>query len=173
MTSVSYWPHPAITLETNMKNNDILRGLRYALNMSDTSVCKMMALTGLQQDKQNIIAMMKKDDEPGFVECSDETLLAYLDGLIIDRRGPAPASAGDATMRQFLDNNVVLRKLRIALELKDDDIMAIMELAGFCASKPEINALFRKPDHKNFRACGDQFLRNFLKGLSLKIRNQD
>jgi uncharacterized protein YehS (DUF1456 family) len=69
-----------------------------------------------------------------------------------------------------ITNNLVLKKLRVAFELKDADMHQIFQDAGFPVSKPELSALFRQPDHKNFRLCGDQMLRNFLKGLTLGIR---
>ena len=67
-------------------------------------------------------------------------------------------------------NTIIFRKLRIALDLKDDDILEILALAPFAMSKPELSALFRKAGHKHYRACKDQILRNFLKGLQHKYR---
>ena len=64
----------------------------------------------------------------------------------------------------------VLKKLRVAFQLKDVDMHEIFAAAGFPLSKPELSALFRQPDHKNYRACGDQLLRNFLKGLTARVR---
>ena len=64
----------------------------------------------------------------------------------------------------------VLKKLRVAFQLKDVDMHAIFAAAGFPLSKPELSALFRQPDHKNYRACGDQLLRNVLKGLTARVR---
>ena len=69
-----------------------------------------------------------------------------------------------------ITNNLVLKKLRVAFQLKDVDMHAIFAEAGFPLSKPELSALFRQPDHKNYRACGDQLLRNFLKGLTARLR---
>jgi len=65
----------------------------------------------------------------------------------------------------MLTNNDILKKLRVALELKDDDIVHILKLAEFEVTKSELAALFRKPDHPNYKECGDQLLRNFLNGL--------
>jgi uncharacterized protein YehS (DUF1456 family) len=63
-----------------------------------------------------------------------------------------------------------LRKLKIALNFKDDDMIAALELAGVKMSKHELSAFFRKPDHKHYRTCQNQVMRNFLKGLQLKFR---
>lgn len=71
-----------------------------------------------------------------------------------------------------MTNNDILKKLRIALELKDTDIIAILKLADFDISKPELSALFRKEDHKNYKECGDQLLRRFLNGLIIRNRGK-
>lgn len=69
-----------------------------------------------------------------------------------------------------MTNNDIMKKLRVALQLRDDDIVKIMELVDFKVSKSEINALFRKEGHPNYMECGDQFLRNFLNGLVIHLR---
>jgi uncharacterized protein YehS (DUF1456 family) len=71
---------------------------------------------------------------------------------------------------QRLTNNAILKKLRIALQLKEDDMVGILKLAGVDISTSELTALFRKEGHRNYKECGDQFLRNFLKGLTLRYR---
>ncbi len=65
----------------------------------------------------------------------------------------------------MLTNNDILKKIRVALELRDDDIIEILKLNDFEITKSELNALFRKEDHPNYVPCGDQLLRNFLNGL--------
>ncbi|HQV00033.1 MAG: DUF1456 family protein [Bacteroidia bacterium] len=65
----------------------------------------------------------------------------------------------------MLTNNDILKKLRVALALKDDDIIAILNLVDFKITKSELGAIFRKDDHPNYMPCGDQLLRNFLNGL--------
>ena len=70
----------------------------------------------------------------------------------------------------MLSNNDILKKLRVALELKDEDVVKILKLVDFDISKSELNALYRKPDHPNFKECGDQLLRNFLNGLVIYKR---
>lgn len=70
----------------------------------------------------------------------------------------------------MLSNNDILKKLRVALELKDEDVVKILKLVDFDISKSELNALYRKPDHPNYKACGDQLLRNFLNGLIIYKR---
>lgn len=69
-----------------------------------------------------------------------------------------------------MSNNDVMKKLRVALELRDDDIVEILKLADFAVTKTELSAIFRKEDHPNFKPCGDQLLRNFLNGLVIYKR---
>ncbi|MBT6326681.1 MAG: DUF1456 family protein [Bdellovibrionales bacterium] len=69
-----------------------------------------------------------------------------------------------------LTNNDILKKLRVALAYRDDDIIEVLKLVDFNISKSELSALFRKDDHEKYMECGDQILRNFLNGLVLKLR---
>ncbi|MDR3412592.1 MAG: DUF1456 family protein [Formivibrio sp.] len=149
-----------------------MRSLRYAMDISDTAIAQIIKLSGGNTEKSDIINMMKKEEEDGYLPCDDILLSYFLDGLIIQKRGPKPAdSDGGKPADPRLDNNVILKKLRVAFVLKEEDIEAIMALAAFSVSKPEISAIFRKHGHKNYRPCGDQFLRYFLKGLALKLRS--
>jgi Uncharacterized protein conserved in bacteria len=91
---------------------------------------------------------------------------------VVDRRG-RDESRPPRPLEKHVTNNVVLKKLRVAFELKDVDMHQILAAAGFPISKPEMSALFRQSGHKNFRPCGDQLLRNFLKGLTLRLRGGD
>ncbi|MFC6840457.1 DUF1456 family protein [Xanthomonas theicola] len=154
-----------------MINNDVLRSIRYMLDLSDQKIVEIAQLAdpALPIDKSQVPAYLKKEDEDGFVECSDQVLAHVLDGLVVHSRGRderLPARAVETRVT----NNVVLKKLRVAFQLKDVDMHQIFDAAGFPVSKPELSALFRQPEHKNFRLCGDQLLRNFLKGLTLRIR---
>ncbi len=154
-----------------MINNDVLRSIRYTLDLSDAKVVEIMQLASGSIEPADLAAFLKKEDEEGFVECDDAAMLAFLDGLITHRRGKLEAKPGQEKKPESrLTNNIILKKLRVAFELKDDDMHQILEQAGFAVSKPELSALFRAKGHKNYRACGDQLLRNFLKGLTMRIR---
>ncbi|UUC48886.1 DUF1456 family protein [Pseudomonas citronellolis] len=152
-----------------MLNNDILRSLRYSLDIADREVTAIAGLAGLTLDEAEVAALLAREDEPGYRECPDEVLARFLDGLIIHRRGrddsrPLPP------LELPLTNNLVLKKLRVAFELRDHDLLAILDYAGLVMTKGELNALFRAPGHGNYRPCGDQLLRNFLKGLAQRDR---
>lgn len=69
-----------------------------------------------------------------------------------------------------MSNNDIMKKLRVALKLRDEEIVAICALVDFKISKSELGAIFRNEDHPNFKPCGDQFLRNFLNGLVIHMR---
>ncbi|WP_269533239.1 DUF1456 family protein [Chitinimonas sp. BJYL2] len=152
-----------------MINNDILRSLRYMLDISDTRIAAITKLANYEVDKTAVIAYLKKDEEEGYLDCPDEMLAHFLDGLIVHKRG-RDENRPLQPVQLPLYNNMVLKKLRVAFELKEEDMLSILDKAGFAVSKPELSAFFRNPDHKNYRRCGDQFMRNFLKGLTLRIR---
>lgn len=154
-----------------MLNNDTLRSIRYMLDLGDVHVVDILALTGYKATREEVETWLTKEDEPGFAPMPDVAMAHFLDGLIVHRRG-RDDSQPPRPVDPKVNNNVVLKKLRVAFELKEDDILAIMGEVGFSASKGEINALFRQPKHSNFRLCGDQFLRNFLKGLTARLRGR-
>lgn len=152
-----------------MINNTVLRSIRYMLDLSDAEMVEIVKLVGLKVSIADMVSWLKKDNDPAYKECSDTVMVHFLNGLILFRRGkdenfPLPSQETKIT------NNIVLKKLRVAFELKDTDMLDIYQLVDFRISKPELSAIFRKPGHKNYRECGDQILRNFLKGLTLRLR---
>lgn len=156
-----------------MINNDVLRSIRYMLDLGDGKVVAIAKLADpmLPFEKEEVRDFVRREDDPGYVACSDRVLAHFLDGLVIHCRGRND-SLPPRPVATRISNNLVLKKLRVAFELKDVDLHAIFAAAGFPISKPELSALFRQPDHHNYRACGDQLLRNFLKGLTLRIRGE-
>jgi uncharacterized protein YehS (DUF1456 family) len=154
-----------------MINNDVLRSIRYMLDLGDDKVAGIARLPdpAFVIDRDEVRAFLLRDDEPGYLDCSDAALAHFLDGLILHRRG-RDESLPPRAVEKRIGNNVVLKKLRVAFELRDADMHRVFADAGFPVSKPELSALFRQPGHKNFRRCGDQLLRNFLKGLTLRLR---
>jgi uncharacterized protein YehS (DUF1456 family) len=150
-----------------MLNNDVMRSLRYILNVDDAKIAEITRLTGCEIPDSEAVAYLKKEDEEGFKPCGDRIMAHFLDGLVIYKRGK-DESRPTPPIELPVTNNMVLKKLRVAFELKEDDIHAILKAADFPVSKPELSALFRKVGHSNYRVCGDQLLRNFLKGLALR-----
>lgn len=149
-----------------MTNNDTLRRLRYALNIDDTKTAEIIALTGRATTPGEVANWLKREDETGYVDLPHETLCRFLDGLIISKRGPHPSGSIPKPL-DFLPNNEILKKLRIALNLKEDDVLAVFRKAGFVVTKAELGSFFRKPGHRNYRKCPEQVLRKFIQGLSI------
>ena len=154
-----------------MLHNDILRAIRYMLDLGDAKVVEIVKLAdpAYLLEKEDVQAMLLREDEPGYQACSTTMLARFLDGLVVYRRGRDESHAPRPPEKR-ITNNVVLKKLRVAFELKDVDMHEIFGSVGLPVSKPELSALFRQPEHKNFRACGDQVLRNFMKGLTVRLR---
>ncbi|NCD35196.1 MAG: DUF1456 family protein [Spartobacteria bacterium] len=149
-----------------MTNNDILRGIHHALGMPKAEIIQILALSGWNMTESDLCLFLKKEKDPGFVDCPDILLDAFLNGLIVSKRGPREYFEET----ESLNNNQILRKLRIALQLKDTDIVFILEKGGMHVSKSELSALFRKPAHRNYKCCQDQLLRKFLIGLRVTSR---
>ncbi|UVL62877.1 DUF1456 family protein [Pseudomonas sp. B21-012] len=152
-----------------MIHNDVLRSLRYLLDVNDAKLTDIIKLSGFEVSTADIATYLKKEEEEGFVRCPDEVIAHFLDGLVIFKRGKDD-SRPPLPVELPVTNNIVMKKLRVAFELKEDDLHAILKAADFPVSKPELSALFRKVGHNNYRPCGDQLLRNFLKGLTLRVR---
>ncbi|MCI5139550.1 MAG: DUF1456 family protein [Candidatus Electrothrix sp. AR1] len=151
-----------------MTNNDILRRIRYTFSFNDSRIIALFAAGGQQVTRGQISDWLKKEDDPAFQTCNDKQMATFLNGFINYKRGKKEGPQPQPEKR--LTNNIILLKLKIALNLKAEDILKIMELAEFPMGKPELSAFFRKPSHTHYRACKDQILRNFLKGMQLQYR---
>ena len=151
-----------------MTNNDILRRIRYIFDFNDTKMINIFGLADLKVSRDQVSDWLKKDDDAAYTACSDTTLATFLNGLIIHKRGKKDGPQPKPEKK--LNNNIIFRKLKIALNLKEEDTLAILELANLRISKHELSAFFRRADHKHYHTCKDQILRNFLQGLQLKYR---
>lgn len=154
-----------------MTNNDVLRRIRYIFDFNDAKMIAIFGAADLGVTREQISDWLKKDDDPAYKECSDTELAVFLNGLINDRRGKKEGAQPEPEKR--LTNNIIFRKLKIAMDYKDDDILETMLLADFRISRHELSAFFRKKDHKHYRECKDQILRSFLKGLQIKFRGEE
>lgn len=151
-----------------MTNNDILRRVRYIFDFSDSEMIQIFALADCEVTRAEVSDWLKKDDDESFVSLHDKNLAIFLNGFINKKRGKKEGP--QAIPEKKLNNNLILRKLKIALTLKDEDIQELIGMAGMRVSKHEINAFFRNPNHMHYRECKDQFLRNFLQGLQIKAQ---
>jgi len=152
-----------------MTNNDVLRRIRYTFNIDDTKMIAIFELGGLEVSRAEISDWLKKEDDPDYKQCADVQLATFLNGLIVDKRGKNDGPQPVPETR--LTNNIIFRKLKIALNLQADEVLKLVEQADFKLSKHELSAFFRKPEHKHYRECKDQVLRYFLKGVQLKYRS--
>ena len=156
-----------------MTNNDFLRRLRCALNIKDNVMVQIFKKGNIVLTREDVIDYLKKDIDEGFKKLNNNDLIAFLDGLIIQKRGKredgTPIPQVKVTKNNL--NNILLRKLRIALSFKSYDMIKIFKLGGVEISEGELSALFRSEDHKNYKECGDKYIRVFLKGLTEFYRN--
>lgn len=175
-----------------MDNNDILRRLRYALDIRDIDMIEIFKLGGLKVTREELLKVLhnpQKDRDgktgiatpnaeaiPYVKECSNHMLESFLNGFIIFKRGKQDNKSDGSEKNDFLItnnksvNNVMLKKLKIALTLTSEDILDIFKSAGINLSNGELSALLRREGHRNYKPCGDRYARNFLKGLTEKYR---
>jgi len=153
-----------------MTNNDVLRRIRYIFDFGDDKMMSLFAQAECEVTREQVSNWLKKEDQDDYQVLNDSRLATFLNGLINDRRGKKEGA--QPVTETKLTNNIIFRKLKIALDLRDDDILAIMKLVDLRMSRHELSAFFRKVGHKHYRECKDQILRNFMKGLQVKYRGE-
>ncbi|ERJ11357.1 YehS family protein [Haloplasma contractile] len=168
-----------------MDNNDRLIRLRYALDIKDDEMTNIFKLGGTnvtEADVKKILSKESYEDEDyirentDFIRCTNEMLDSFLNGFITYKRGkqedkpgkPKPAPLTITDDRHV--NNVLLKKLKIALKLTSDDMHELFKKAGIEITNSELTAVLRREGQRNYKACGDRYARNFLKGLTIKYR---
>jgi len=151
-----------------MNNNDVLRRVRYTFDFDDSKMIALFGLADMEVTRAQVSDWLKKDEDPDFQKLNDRELAIFLNGLINDKRGKKDGPQPEPESR--LSNNIVFRKLKIALNLQADEVLKLVNQGDFNISKHELSAFFRKPGNRHYRDCKDQVLRNFLKGVQLKHR---
>ena len=146
-----------------ISTNEILYRIQKALNLSMEDMLEAYKLEGYKMDGVHLDALLKRRQETGFELCSYEELGLFLDGLVTLKRGPSPKKDDNQVVE--LTNNLILKKLRIALELKEAETEIIFGLAEVELTKQQLASLFRKESHKNFKPCSGELLMSFLEGL--------
>lgn len=154
-----------------MTNNDILRRLRYTFDFDDSKMIAIFGQADHSVTRQQVSDWLKKEDDPDYQSLSDFLFATFLNGLINDMRGKKEGPPAIAEER--LNNNIIFRKLKIAVDLQAEEVLDVIAMGGIHISKHELSAFFRKPGHKHYRECKDQVLRSFLKGLQLATRPDD
>ncbi|MCO1603370.1 DUF1456 family protein [Desulfosporosinus nitroreducens] len=174
-----------------MDNNDILIRLRYALNIRDIDMVKIFKLGDVELTVEEVRKLLIKskdtyrynnavddydeiEEKEENIKCNNRMLESFLNGLIIFKRGkqdPKPGQPEIPVLKNSENpNNMMLKKLKIALSLTSDDMLDILKETGVILTKGELSALFRKEGHKHYKECGDKYARNFIKGLAIKNR---
>jgi len=152
-----------------MTNNDILRRIRYIFDFTDSKMIEIFAHAEKKTTRAEISDWLKREEDPAYRVCYDDELAVFLNGLIIERRGKRDGPQPEPEKK--LNNNLIFKKLKIAFDLKAEDVVGVLDSVDLRVSKYELSAFLRKPEHKHFRLMRDQFLRNFLKGLQLEYRD--
>ncbi len=149
-----------------MNNNDVLRRLRYTFNYNDKQMIALFSSAGAIVTREQVSQWLKKDDDEDFVRCFDVHLATFLNGFINEKRGKKEGV--QAIPEKRLTNNIILTKLKIALNLKAEELIELLDTVDFRLNKPELSAFSRKTDHKHYRECKDQVLRNLLQAIDKK-----
>ncbi len=147
-----------------MQINDILFKLKKALSLSQEDIIKAYALADYEMTKERLESILKRRQDRGYQEATYEELGVFLDGLVLLKRGSSDKVANE-NEPIALTNNLILKKVRVAMELKEPELLILFALAEVELSKRQIGALFRKEGTKNFKACSDEVLMAFLEGL--------
>ncbi|UOY91739.1 DUF1456 family protein [Ectobacillus sp. JY-23] len=165
----------------SMTNNDILIRLRYALDIKDKDMIEIFKLGGVSVTREELPKILTKvkddyydeiENDEDIIKCNDKMLESFLNGFITFKRGKQDLKPGQPAPQPEKEsvNNMLLKKVKIALSLTTEDMLDIWDSVGITVSKGELGALLRKKGHKNYKECGDKFARNFLKGLAVKYR---
>ncbi|MBC2850069.1 MULTISPECIES: DUF1456 family protein [unclassified Cetobacterium] len=160
-----------------MTNNDVLRRVRYALRINDKAMLEIFKLGGMQVTLEELVGLLSKPEDEAFKNCNNKTLDAFLTGLITYKRGPQKPTPGAKPAEEVSNsaknlNNLILRKLKIALAFRSEDMIDAFKTGGVNMSESELSAIFRRPDHKNYREAGDKYVRVFIKGITELFRGE-
>jgi len=147
-----------------LNTNDILYKIKTALSLDNQTMIEAYSLAGYTMQPEHLDHLLKRQQDEGFELCSYEELGLFLDGLVLLKRGPSPKKSDENRVIE-LTNNLILKKLRVALKLKEPETEIIFGLGEAELSKQQLSSLFRKEGHKNFKECPDEILIAFLNGL--------
>jgi len=147
-----------------MKINDILYKIKKALSLENSQLIEAYKLADYEMKEERLEAILKRRLDKGYEEATYEELGVFLDGLVLLKRGPSDKVA-DENEAVALTNNLILKKIRVAMNLKEPELVILFALAEVELTKRQIGSLFRKEGGKNFKVCSDELLEAFLEGL--------
>ncbi|WP_434566028.1 DUF1456 family protein [Vibrio chagasii] len=151
-----------------MTNNEILRRIQHALNLKNAQIIKAIEQADVTVAHDQVINWLKADNDKSCSKMKDKELAVFLNGFINLKRGKKEGAQPKPEVA--LTNNMIFMKLRIALNMKSEDVLDVLEVVGISLSKYEIGAYFRKPENKNYKVCEDQLLCDFLNGVQFTNR---
>ncbi|PMH73284.1 DUF1456 family protein [Vibrio cyclitrophicus] len=151
-----------------MTNNEILRRIQHALNLKNAQIIKAIEQADVTVAHDQVINWLKDDNDKSCSKMKDKELAVLLNGFINLKRGKKEGEQPKPEVA--LTNNMIFMKLRIALNMKAEDVLDVLEVVGISLSKYEIGAYFRKPENKNYKVCEDQLLCDFLNGVQFTNR---
>lgn len=154
-----------------MNNNDILKRIRYTLDLNDASMIEIFGLGDYTAKRSEVSDWLKKEEDPLYMELTDQLLATFLNGLIIHKRGKREGV--QMVSEKELSNNAILRKIKIAFDLKTDDIIDLFKSVNKKISPHELSAFLRSPEQKQYRPCNDQYLRHLIHGLQVRYRKNE
>ena len=177
-----------------INNNDLLIRLRYALDLKESDMVEIFKLGGSTYTREEVrrILINPQKEESATKEvlvCDNHMLETFLNGLITFKRGAKDTKLADAagenteivtektnqaySIKSNKDvYNVMLKKLKIALSLTGEEMLAIFQLASLTLSNSELSAVLRRQGQRNYKECGERYAKNFLKGLAIKYRGK-
>jgi uncharacterized protein YehS (DUF1456 family) len=151
-----------------MINNDILRRICTTFAFDDKKILEIFAHNQCVISAEHLANIYKEKNDPAYTALLDVELASFLNGLIVEKRGKKEGPEHIA--EHELTNNLIFNKLKIALNLKAEDVIKMLELGGISLGKYELSALFRNVNHKHYRECSDDVLSAFLNGLKLTFQ---
>ncbi|WP_024955609.1 DUF1456 family protein [Sulfurospirillum arcachonense] len=146
-----------------MTNNYILTSIMQSLKLSKVDVLKSYKLVDKKIVQEDVDDILREASDEKFILLSDEGFELFLNGFIAYKRGPSDKKAGKK-QKIYFSNNIILKKLKIALDLKDEDLIQIFANDGLEITKSQLSAYFRRDGHVNYRKCSDTLLKRFIKG---------
>ena len=147
-----------------MEINDILFKIKTALSLDNTQLLEAYTLANYDMSEERLDSILKRRQDKGYTDANYEELGVFLDGLVLLKRGPNEKEV-NSDEAVALSNNLILKKIRVAMELKEAELVILFALAEVTITKRQIGSLFRKEGGKNFKACSDELLMAFLEGL--------
>jgi uncharacterized protein YehS (DUF1456 family) len=166
-----------------LTNNDILLQISHTFNLTNDAIAEIFALENMKVSDETVAGWLSNttssselqlelDQEPSHElqpdlksAITDIELATFLNGFITLKRGKR--ENGQAPVKNIMNNNLVLMKLRIALDLKAEDLVELFEKVDLPLSKHEISAFFRKPNNKHYRVCKDVTLQKFFESVAV------